>query len=213
MEGAFVRQAKNRRRIIRTKIYHSAIQSGGRETGLSTHEPNMPGCYKEVSTCRWLPCSKFAGTMPPLFSILMRMYASWPGRPPLTLQQRSPLPLDPGSNTWSADGQSGTMLVPGECDPRHDRLSAYLPGSTKACLMEPFDTAEKTGRSHYRIVKHIVNRAGRLFCNTSNCCLLLLSTEPLDANGLQSHRWRFCYNRRYARSAHGLLISAPMICA
>lgn len=130
-------------------------------TGLSTHELNMPGCYKEVTDISVIAMFKVrpneASKM--LFDndgedvrVLAWTTTPW------TLPSNVALTVGPNIDYVKVQTFSPYNALPVSVILAKDRLSAYFNPENEALPMQPFDTAEKKPAIPYRVVKTLKGR-------------------------------------------------------
>lgn len=155
-------------------------------TGLSTHELNMPGCYKEVSDLSVIAMFKvrrndasasFFDSPDEDVRILAWTTTPW------TLPSNVALTVGPRIEYVKVQTYSPYNAMPVSVILAKDRLSAYFNPEHESLPMEPFDTAEKKPAIPYRIVK---TYSGKELVGLQYEQLLpFVATPELDANGFK----------------------------
>jgi isoleucyl-tRNA synthetase len=125
-------------------------------TGLSTHELNMPGCYKEVTDISVIAMFKVKQNEASknLFDHAdedVRILA-WTTTP-WTLPSNVALTVGPGIEYVKVQTFSPYNALPVSVILAKDRLSAYFNPEHAELPMQPFDTAEKKPAIPYRVLK------------------------------------------------------------
>ncbi len=125
-------------------------------TGLSTHELNMPGCYKEVTDISVIAMFKVKQNeaSKDLFDHAdedVRILA-WTTTP-WTLPSNVALTVGPGIEYVKVQTFSPYNALPVSVILAKDRLSAYFNPEHAELPMQPFDTAEKKPAIPYRVLK------------------------------------------------------------